>query len=206
MAELYGESPLAAHADVFARASAPGSVRLSEVAFTAQVVLRVDPKGPAAERIGTALGVMLPNQAGQVAHTDRLTVLWLGPDEWLLVGPEGGAESIQVALSEALEDEHGAVVDVSAHRTIIAVSGPSSRELLAKGCALDLHRRAFGPDQCAQTSLARAGVVLLCRDAELPSYWIFVRASFARYLADWLADAAAEYREAVPHAASGRHG
>src|SRR5690606_33575136 len=56
----------------------------------------------------------------------------------------------------------------------------------------DLHRRSFTAGQCAQTLLARAGVVLVCRDAEQPSFWIFVRASFARYLADWLADAAAE--------------
>ncbi|MFC7342960.1 sarcosine oxidase subunit gamma [Saccharopolyspora griseoalba] len=194
MAELYGESPLAARAEVLAESSVPGALRLSEVAFTAQVALRVDPKSPAAERIGTAVGAMLPNQPGQVARTEHLQVLWLGPDEWLLVGPEGSAQQLQSTLNDALGEEHGSVVDVSGHRTIVEVSGPKSRDLLAKGCALDLHRRAFASDQCAQTLLARAGVVLLCRDAELPSYWIFVRASFARYLADWLADAAAEYR------------
>ncbi|MEB3371214.1 sarcosine oxidase subunit gamma [Saccharopolyspora mangrovi] len=195
MAELYGESPLAAHAEELAGSSVPGQLRLSEVAFTAQVTLRVDPKSPAAERIGTALGAMLPNQAGQVARTERLLVAWLGPDEWLLIGPEGEADQLQTTLTQALGDEHGAVVDVSAHRTIIEVSGLRAPELLAKGCALDLHRRNFGPDRCAQTLLARAGVLLLCREAEPPSYWIFVRASFARYLADWLRDAAAEYHQ-----------
>ncbi|RRO14151.1 sarcosine oxidase subunit gamma [Saccharopolyspora rhizosphaerae] len=193
MAEPYGESPLAARAEALADAAAPGALRLSEVAFTAQVSLRVDPKSPAAERIGTALGAMLPNQAGQVARTERVLVAWLGPDEWLLVGPEGSAGQLQATLTDALGEEHGAVVDVSAHRTIIEVSGPKAPELLAKGCALDLHRRSFGPDQCAQTLLARAGVLLLCREADPPHYWIFVRASFARYLADWLCDAAAEH-------------
>ncbi|MBQ0924876.1 sarcosine oxidase subunit gamma [Saccharopolyspora endophytica] len=195
MAEPYGESPLASHADVLTDSSVPGDLRLSEVSFTAQVTLRVDPKSPAAERIGTALGTMLPNQAGQVSRTERLLVAWLGPDEWLLVGPEGEADRIQATVAEALGDEHGAVVDVSAHRTIIEVAGPKAPELLAKGCALDMHRRSFGPDRCAQTLLARTGVVLLCRDAEPPNYWIFVRASFARYLADWLRDAAAEYHQ-----------
>ncbi|MEV4732699.1 sarcosine oxidase subunit gamma family protein [Saccharopolyspora sp. NPDC049426] len=195
MAEPYGESPLAAHADVLTDASVPGALHLSEVSFTAQVTLRVDPKSPAAERIGTALGTMLPNQAGQVSRTERLLIAWLGPDEWLLVGPEGEADRIQATVAEALGDEHGAVVDVSAHRTIIEVAGPKAAELLAKGCALDLHRRSFGPDRCAQTLLARTGVLLLCRDAEPPHYWIFVRASFARYLADWLRDAAAEHHQ-----------
>ncbi|SFS89548.1 sarcosine oxidase subunit gamma [Saccharopolyspora flava] len=195
MAEPYGESPLAARAEALADASVPATLTLSEVAFTTQVTLRVDPKSPAAERIGTALGVMLPNQAGQVARTERLLVAWLGPDEWLLVAPEGETEQLESTLTDALGDEHGAVVDVSAHRTILQVSGPKAPELLAKGCALDLHRRAFGPDSCAQTLLARTGVLLVGRDAEPPSYWVFVRASFARYLADWLCDAAAEYRE-----------
>lgn len=194
MAEPYGESPLAAHTDVLTRSSAPGTLRMAEVAFKAQITLRVDPKSPAAERIGTALGTMLPNQPGQVACAERLLVAWLGPDEWLLVGPEGEAGPIRTTVTEALGEEHGAVVDVSAHRTIIEVAGPKAPELLAKGCALDLHRRSFGPDRCAQTLLARAGVLLVCREAEPPAYWVFVRASFARYLADWLSDAAAEYR------------
>lgn len=192
-AELYGESPLAARTDVLAEHSKPGSVRIAEVVFKAQIGLRLDPKGSAAERIGTALGAMLPNQPGQVVRTDRVLILWLGPDKWLLVGPEGTAQELQNTLNSALEDEHGAVVDVSANRTIIEVSGSKTRELLNKGCALDLHQRSFDADQCAQTLLARAGVILFCRDAELPSFWLFVRASFARYLADWLTDAAAEY-------------
>ena len=194
MAELHGGSPLASRAATLADSSVPGVLHLSEVAFTTQVTLRVDPKSPAAERIGTALGTMLPNQPGQVARTEDLQILWLGPDEWLLIGPEGSADRIQAALVEAIGAEHGSVVDVSDHRTVVEVSGPVSRELLAKGCGLDLHRRSFTAGQCAQTLLARAGVVLVCRDAEQPSFWIFVRASFARYLADWLADAAAEYR------------
>jgi sarcosine oxidase, subunit gamma len=183
MAELYGESPLAARADALADASVPGQLQISEIAFTTQITLRVDPKSPAAERIGTAIGAMLPNQTGQVARTDTLQILWMG-----------SAEQIQATLSEALGDEHGSITDVSGHRTIIEITGPKTRELLAKGCALDLHPRAFTSDQSAQTLLARAGVVLLCRNTEHPSYWILVRSSYARYLADWLTNATAEYQ------------
>ncbi|WP_338597326.1 sarcosine oxidase subunit gamma family protein [Saccharopolyspora sp. SCSIO 74807] len=193
MAEPYGESPLSARAGTLARHSAPDAVRIAEIPFTAQVDLRVDPKGLAGGRIGTAIGAMLPNLPGSVVRTGDLLVLWLGPDEWLLLGREGTAESMQDTLSTALGDEHGAVVDVSANRTIIEVSGPSAREVLNKGCALDLHPRSFGPDRCAQTLLARAGVILMCRDVRPPSYWLIVRASFARYVTDWLIDAAAEY-------------
>jgi sarcosine oxidase subunit gamma len=193
MAEIYGESPLASGADFLAQASVPDAVQITEVPFKAQVTLRVDPESAAAERVGKALGTILPAQAGEVAESGNLLILWLGPDEWLLVGQEGSAEAIQDTLTEALAGEHAAVVDVSAHRTILDVTGPMARELLNKGCALDLHPRSFGAGNCVQTMLARAGVILVCRCAEAPSYWVIVRSSFADYLADWLADAASEY-------------
>jgi sarcosine oxidase subunit gamma len=88
-------------------------------------------------------------------------------------------------------------VDVSAQRTVIEVARADARDLLLKGCALDLHPRVFGVGRCAQTLLARAQVVLVPRTDE-PAYRVFVRASFAEYLAEWLLDAAAEYREEAP--------
>lgn len=197
MAELYGESPLVSRTQVLDESSAPQAVRLTEIAFKTQIGLRVDPKSPAAERISTAIGGMLPNQP-EAVHTGDLLVLALGPDEWLLIGSEGTASSLQDLLTTALGDDHGAVVDVSAHRTIIEVSGPKARDLLNQGCALDLHPRSFGENRCAQTLLARTGVTLVCRDAALPSFWLLVRSSFARYAADWLADAATEHTATAP--------
>ncbi|MCX2730217.1 sarcosine oxidase subunit gamma [Saccharopolyspora sp. NFXS83] len=193
MAEPYGDSPLTSRADLLDRHSVPGAVRISEIPFRAQIGLRMDPKGAAAERIGTAIGAMPPNLPGTAVRAGELLALWLGPDEWLLVGGEGAAESVQDTLATALAEDHGSVVDLSANRTILEVSGPKAREVLNKGCALDLHPRVFGADRCAQTLLARAGVILVCRDAEQPSFWLLVRSSFARYVADWLIDASAEY-------------
>lgn len=193
MAEMHGESPLATYADVLTGRSAAEGVGIAEVPFTAQIDLRVDPKSPAAERVGTALGAMLPNQPGDVVRSGELSVLWLGPDEWLIVGPDGSQDKLKNTVDDAVAGEHAAVVDVSGNRTVISVTGPKARELLNKGCALDLHPLSFETGRCAQTLLARAGIILVCRDAQLPSYWLLVRSSFARYLADWLGDAAAEY-------------
>jgi sarcosine oxidase subunit gamma len=86
----------------------------------------------------------------------------------------------------------GALVDVSGQRTILEISGPKAREVLAKGCRLDLHPRVFGAGQCAQTTYAKAPVVLVPRAGD--GYWLLVRASFAEYLAEFLIDAVAEYR------------
>jgi sarcosine oxidase subunit gamma len=185
-------SPLGHLADVLAAGSAEASVMLHEVPFLAQVNVRVEPGGAAAARIAAALGVPLPAEPGTVATAGSRAVLWLGPDEWLVVGPEGDAAAIERLLRTALGDDRGSVVDVSANRTTLELSGPSARDVLEKGCSLDLHPRSFQPGRCAQTLLARSQVILW--QTTESSYRLLVRGSFAEYVAEWLLDAMTEFR------------
>ncbi|MFF3326270.1 sarcosine oxidase subunit gamma [Streptomyces sp. NPDC002889] len=188
-------SPLAHAADGFAAAtrSSGGDVRLAELPFLTQVNVRLDPKGSAADAVGLALGLQLPLEPDIVVRAGDLHALWLGPDEWLVVSPPGSRPALENRIREALGDEPAAVTDVSAQRTTLLVTGPRARDLLAHGCPLDLHPRAFGPGRCAQTTLARAQIVLIARDEPRAGFWLLVRSSFAGYLADWLLDAASEY-------------
>jgi sarcosine oxidase subunit gamma len=58
---------------------------------------------------------------------------------------------------------------------------------------VDLHPRVFGPGRCAQTLLAKAQVIIhQVNDA--PTFHLYVRTSFAWYVAEWLLDAMTEYR------------
>ncbi|MEV7808387.1 sarcosine oxidase subunit gamma family protein [Microbispora sp. NPDC088329] len=183
-------SPAAAFAARFEAASAGGGLRLAEIPFLTQINLRVDPKSPAAERIGTAVGVPLPVEPGTAVGGGGLEALWLGPDEWLVIGPDGAARDLVDRIGEAAAGEHVSVVDVSAQRTAFVVAGERARDVLAHGCALDLHPRVFGPGRCAQTMLARAGVVLVAGE---DGFRLLVRSSFAAYVAEWLLDASVEY-------------
>jgi sarcosine oxidase, subunit gamma len=70
---------------------------------------------------------------------------------------------------------------------IVELTGPSSRDVLASCCALDLHPRVFGPGQCAQTLIAKAPVLLSQVDAA-PTYRLFIRPSLAEYVVSWLVD------------------
>ena len=66
----------------------------------------------------------------------------------------------------------------------------AARELLEFGCPIDLHPRVFGPGRCAQTLLARANALIWHVADEPEDTWrLFVRPSFAAYVAAWLADA-----------------
>ncbi|MBI4184106.1 MAG: sarcosine oxidase subunit gamma [Proteobacteria bacterium] len=199
MAEAtHKRSPLADLAAGLAGASVPGRVSLAEEPFLAQIDLRGDAAdGGFREAAGGVIGAALPLAPNTVAQGGRLRALWLGPDEWLIVGPEGSEGGIEAGLKAALAGRHVSIVDVSASRTAIAVAGAGAREVLAKGMGLDLHSRAFGPGRSAQAQLARAQVILEQVSGE-PRFRLFVRASFAPYLARWLIDATAEYRIAGP--------
>ncbi|MHB8459042.1 MAG: sarcosine oxidase subunit gamma [Candidatus Limnocylindrales bacterium] len=164
-----------------------------EVPFLAQLDLRLDPRDEATmASVAPALGFALPLVPNTVAGSGDLAALWLGPDEWLIVGPSGARSELEARLSAALE--HGdasavAIVDVSANRTTIELAGSSARELLETGSPIDLHPRAFGPGRCAQTLLARANVIVW-QTTDEPRYRLLVRPSFAAYVAAWLVDAA----------------
>jgi sarcosine oxidase subunit gamma len=185
-------SPLADRHTELAAHSVSGRVHIAEEPFLTQVNVRVHPGSPAVARIERALELSLPHQSNRVTGDQRTAMLWLGPDEWLVIAPDGQAGAIVTTLRRALEDALGSTVDVSANRTTLRLSGPRSREVLEKVCSLDLHPRTFGPGQCAQTLLGRTQAVLWQIGAE-PAYRLLVRCSFANYLADLLLDAMAEF-------------
>lgn len=166
-------------------------VTLTELPFTTMVNVRVDPVTAAADRIGRTLGAPLPLRCGETAVSGAHTVVWLGPDEWLVLS-RADAGGLTAVLREALDGDPGSVVDVSANRTVLELGGPSAREVLEKGCPLDLHPRAFGPGRAVSTTVGPIPV-LLWQVAEGPTYRLFPRSSFADYLARWLMDAMSEY-------------
>jgi sarcosine oxidase subunit gamma len=165
---------------------------LREVPFLAQIDLRVDSKSAAMGRLASALGFALPLEANTTAggEADQLA-LWLGPDEWLVIGPPGSEAVLEARCREALGTEFGSIVDVSGNRTTLELWGPNARAVLETGCSIDLHPRAFLPGRCAQTVVARTGSILQQMTAA-PRYRLLVRPSVAEYLASFLRDALLE--------------
>lgn len=165
----------------------PAGVR--EMPFLAQVTLRADPSDvELMTRVASSVGCELPTTPNTVSGDLERHALWVGPDEWLIVGLPGSENSIESACREALGPATGAVVDVSANRTVLELRGPGAREVLEAGCTMDLHPRAFHATCCAQTLVARTGVIVH-QVTDEPVYRLFVRPSFATYLATWLLDA-----------------
>jgi sarcosine oxidase subunit gamma len=112
-------------------------------------------------------------------------VLWLGPDEWLVVAEPDGAITTARELQQALAGHHHSVLDVSATRIVFELV--DGLDAISSGCGLDLHPSRWTPGMCAQSMLGGAQVILHQRDERTTR--VFVRPSFAGYFADLLATA-----------------
>lgn len=127
----------------------------------------------------------LPREPNTSADAHGIRALWLGPDEWLLVSQR----SISSLLSQL---GSGTVTDVSHGRAALRLTGRDVRSVLAEGCPLDLHPRAFGVNHCAQTAISKVPVIL---DHVQPEVFdIYCPRSYAGSFWQWLTDASTEYR------------
>lgn len=157
-------------------------------------VVSVRARGDACARVAAALGVAALPGHGPVVATPLGRVCWVRPDEWLVIADAASRAPLLAALAEAVGDgtpgAEGAVVDLSASRHALELSGAGTRDVLAAVCALDLHPRAFPVGHATQTLLARAPVLLELAD-DAPTWRLLVRPSLVGYVVDWLTDAMA---------------
>ncbi|NWN87921.1 MAG: sarcosine oxidase subunit gamma [Micrococcaceae bacterium] len=167
------------------------AVALREVPFTTMVGLRAAPGSTGHEALASALGG-LPAQVGDVVgDVDSTAVLWLSPDEFLAVDqPDTG---LAASLESTLGDNSGQVLDLSANRTFIELSGEASEPVLRKTVPLDLHLRSWPVNKAYATQVALTPV-MVWRVAE-HTWWIAPRISFADHMVNFLLDAMLEFRE-----------
>jgi sarcosine oxidase subunit gamma len=173
----------------------PRGVRLGERRL-GKIELRGDPADRSfMAAVGRTLDLLLPGEPNTTAGRGDLMALWLSPDAWLLTCPPDKVAAHLGALRKPLADVHAAITDVSDGRVALRLAGPNARDVLAKGCPLDLHPRVFRAGCCAQGLLAKAPVLIhLLDDAPRgPTFDLYVARSFAHYLWAWLEDAGLEY-------------
>jgi sarcosine oxidase, subunit gamma len=156
-------------------------LRLEAEAQVAATNLRVDPA--VLDELPVAPNTWVSGNDGQI--------IWLGPDEWLVTSTTEKPHELEARLGSVVRPHGGAATDVSAQRTSIRLSGHHARDVLATGCALDLHPAAFPAGTAAQSTVGQAPALLLALGSN--DFRVFVRSSFAGYLADWLLDAAKEF-------------
>jgi len=133
--------------------------------------------------VSRALGVSLPVRACTSTANADCRVVWAGPDDWFVIAPKGQADAIVARLRTALAGMHQAVTDVSSGYTVLQLDGPAVRDVLAQGCPLDLHPRAFESGASAGSHFFKASIWLWQVDPG-PVFELLVRRSFMDYV--WL--------------------
>ncbi|KXU82079.1 sarcosine oxidase subunit gamma [Paraburkholderia monticola] len=175
------------------QANATAAFRLGERPFLELVNVRGDTRDAAFMRaVEEAIGCKPPQTPNTVARGNGYDMLWLGPDEWL-VRSEAAHDAtrtapLQAKLGPAFAGVFASAVDVGSGYTVLEISGTRVRDVLARGCPLDLHPGLFGVGQCAQSHYFKASIALLPTGAD--SFDIVVRRSFADYFVRIMLDAA----------------
>lgn len=111
-----------------------------------------------------------------------------GPDAWLLMSAQHGAADLADAVRLGCRRRSFAVTDLSDAHVTIALEGSQAAEILVRGCGLDFSEAGFGQDACARTRFAQLPVLL--RRVSHERYELTVDRPAARYLFDWIEDAA----------------
>ncbi len=175
-----------------AGAPAARGIRIAEIRDLGKIDLRGDPSDRAfMSAAGRALDMLLPTEPCTSIRQGERNALWLGPDQWLITCPRREVADVMKGLDDALGAVHAAVTDVSAGRTIFRLSGANARDVLAKGCPLDLHDRVVKPGYVAGSVLAKITALFHLTDENTID--LYVGRSFADYLWAWLENAGMEY-------------
>lgn len=160
--------------------------RLSEQALKGKLNLRGNGEDPEfVSTVEKTLGITPPLATNTVNSSGKKTIFWLGPDEWLVHLPLDEVQAAQHAMQEALAGQHHAITEVSDYYTVIHLTGPQARGVIASASPFDTRADRFKPGDCAQTRFGHASILLWPLD-DTPTYGIQVRWSYAQYVYDYL--------------------
>ena len=156
-----------------------------------KINLRLDPNDKIlVSSCNKILGTVLPIKANTYSKNSiNEKVIWLGPNEWLIVSDEDG---VFIKLRNKIGDLEASVTDVSENRTIIRIRGKQINILLSKFLVLDLEKNLSTHSSCAQTLFVKVPILLVKKnsDIEIPEIDLFLNRSHANYIYNLLVDGA----------------
>jgi sarcosine oxidase, subunit gamma len=153
----------------------------------------IDLRGAATDRKFLAaakdvLGVALPREPRSAASFGDVKILWLSPDQWLVLCARDKAAEITRDLGAALANTHALAVDVSDMRCIIRLEGEAVREVMMKSGSVDFLADDVQPGYVRRMRFAE--IAALFNVVENNVIDVFVFRSQAQYAVDFLRKAA----------------
>ena len=163
-------------------------IKIQELPFVNKINLRINPNNNKyMSSCGKILEAILPIKPNTYARNENVKIIWLSPDEWLVINNKD-------ALFKKLKDEIGnleaSVTNISENKTIIRISGEKIYTLLSKFLVLDLEKNLGTQSSCAQTLFVKVPILLIRNDDnnQIPVIDIFTNRSHANYIYSLLVD------------------
>ena len=128
-----------------------------------------------------------PEAAMQVNSNKDTRILWSGPSNWLLVSTK---KDILNSVQKICDDKNFAVTDLSHSRAIIELKGSNSKEVLKKGCPINLNE--FKVNNCANSVFHGITITIDMVSNDPETFRIFALRSFGESLYHSITDACLE--------------
>jgi len=144
--------------------------------------------------IGKSLNILLPLEANTSTQSDKLTALWLSPDEWMIFSNQPVDKSTNKYETEELLNKNisklnlGAIIDVSDQFVMINLKGNKTYKLFQTGSPFNFNDFQNKKGAVTQTILTKIDIIVHNQDKNVAN--LFVRRSFSQHLFSWMNDAA----------------
>ena len=133
-------------------------------------------------------GLGFPIENSKVERNKETRILWSAPRTWFIISKK---ENIINNIKEKCTDENFAITDISHSRTVIQIKGLQAREILKKGCPLNINE--FKTNNCAGTVFHGISIVVDLIDNNPDTFNLLTLRSFGESFYHHITDAALEY-------------
>ena len=144
--------------------------------------------------IGKSLNMLLPTEANTSTQSDKLTALWLSPDEWMIssnnpVNENSNNYEVEKLLNNNISKLNlGAVTDVTDQFVMINLKGNKIYDLFQTGSPFNFNDFQDRKGAVIQTILLKVDVII--HNQSRNEVNLFVRRSFSQHLFSWMNDSA----------------
>ena len=141
--------------------------------------------------VGKILDTPLPTEPNTSISNNKLKIIWLSPNEWLIEIYEiKDFNKIFTDLQYSLNAQNTAITDVTENRTILNLNGSRLYKLLSKFMVIDLDRVLNKESSVAQTIFIKVPVLIVRNHQknEKQSINLHTNRSHAQYIIDLLVD------------------
>ena len=129
-----------------------------------------------------------PNKNSKVTTNNKTRILWSAPKTWLIISDK---ENIIDIIKGKCSEENFAITDISHSRAVIQIKGAQAREVLKKGCPLNISE--FEINNCAGSVFHGITIVVDCINVNPDTFNLLTLRSFGESFYHHITDAALEF-------------